>query len=219
MHVTIGETSGVPSLYEVPCAACGKQIGAHAATWCRCVVRKITLTCPHCGTCLCKAPEGVQREFWRNAPAWLNDSQAAEQRRRVTAGRPGSAEAVDVLVVDDDEEIRMLAAYNIEQMGYSVAVARSGQDALLMLDRCSARVMITDALMPGLDGRELCQTVKTSHPEIKVVIMTALYKSPRYKYEAYRTFKADEYLPKPIDFNELHALVVRLIPHPMWKQS
>lgn len=211
------ESQGVPSLYVVPCPSCGKEMAAHEAEWCHCVAKKVSLTCPHCGVCTCKAPERVQREFWQKAPTWVNESRAAEQRRRVGAKTVAADdEAVDVLIVDDDEEIRMLAAYSVEQMGYRVAVAGSGQEALAAVDRRRPRVMLTDALMPGLDGRVLCQTVKIAHPLIKVIIMTSLYTAPHYKYEAYKTFGADGYLPKPIDFKQLHEALVKLVPNPMW---
>lgn len=212
------ESQGVPSLYVVPCPSCAKEMAAHEAEWCRCVAKKVSLTCPHCGVCICKAPERVQRDFWRNAPAWVNDSRAAEQRRRVGAKTAGVAEeAVDILIVDDDEEIRMLAAYSVEQMGYRVAVAGSGKEALAAVERRRPRVMLTDALMPGLDGRVLCQTVKSAHPLMKVIIMTSLYTAPHYKYEAYKTFGADGYLPKPIDFKQLQEALVKLVPNPMWR--
>ena len=211
------ETKGVPSLYVVPCHSCGKEMAAHESAWCRCVARKVSLTCPHCGVCICKAPEGVQRNFWRNAPAWVNVSRAAEQKRRTGANKVAPAgEGVDVLIVDDDEEIRMLAAYTIEQMGYRVAVAASGKEALAEIGRCRPRVMLTDALMPGLDGRVLCQTGKAAHPLMKVIIMTSLYTAPHYKYEAYKTFGADGDLAKPIDFTQLQEALVKLVPTPMW---
>jgi CheY-like chemotaxis protein len=213
------ESQGVPSLYVVSCPSCAKEMAAHESQWCRCVSQKVSLTCPHCGTCLCKASARAQREFWRNAPAWVNESRAAEQRRRVGAKKIETTDAVDILIVDDDEEIRMLAAYSVEQMGYRVAVAGSGEEALAAIDRCRPRMMLTDALMPGLDGRELCQTVKAAHPLIKVVIMTSLYTAPRYKYEAYKKFKADGYLPKPIDFNQLHEVLVKLVPNPMGRPN
>jgi CheY-like chemotaxis protein len=185
---------------------------SHAAEWCQCITRKVSLTCPRCGVCLCKAPESVQRQFWRSAPAWLTEGRIAEQRRRVGSRHGTAQEQTDVLIVDDDEEIRMLAAFSVEQMGYRVAVASGPDEALASIERSAPRLMITDALMPRLDGRQLCKLVKADHPEVKVIIMTSLYTSPRYKHEAYKTFDADGYLAKPVDFGQLREALVKLMP-------
>ena len=205
------ETRAVPSLFIVPCPNCGKDLEAHSAEWCRCVGKEVSPSCPQCGVCLCKAPEATRRAFWRKAPAWLQESRTAEIRRRGGEASSAPAEVVDVLIVDDDEEIRLIAAYSVQQMGYRVAMASTGQEALAAIEQNPPRVMITDALMPRMDGRDLCQAVKTAHPEIKVVIMTSLYTAPRYKYEAYKTFHADEYLAKPIDFSQLRDVLQRLM--------
>ncbi|HEY8712245.1 MAG TPA: response regulator [Thermoanaerobaculia bacterium] len=217
MENSMTEVRAVPSLYIVPCPTCSKEMEAHAAEWCHCVAKNVSLSCPHCGNCLCKKSDAVRREFWRNAPKWLTDSRAAELRRRVGMKPATAVERVDVLVVDDDEEIRMLAAYSIQQLGYSVAVAGSGLEALDFLTHCAPRVMITDALMPKMDGRQLCKLVKAGHPDVKVVIMTSLYTAPRYKHEAYKTFHADGYLAKTVDFNQLREVIVNLAPNPLWK--
>lgn len=206
------ETSAVPSLYIVPCHSCGRELQTHAAEWCHCVTKSVSLVCGHCNTCLCKTSVRVQREFWQRAPEWLTVSRDAEQRRRAAIQRDASTEQVDVLIVDDDEEIRMLAAYAVEQMGYTVAAVAGGKEALVLLEHLTASVVITDALMPGMDGRQLCRLVKAGHPDVKVIVMTSLYTAPRYKHEAYKTFHADGYLAKPIDFKELSQVLSKLSP-------
>lgn len=212
MQTPNSETGAVPQLYIAPCATCGQELQAHAAEWCHCVAKRVTPVCTHCGSCLCKSPDREQRQFWQNAPAWLKASRDGEQRRRAAIQRDASVERVDVLIVDDDEEIRMLAAYSVEQMGYTVTSAVGGKEALALLESVKVRVVITDALMPGMDGRQLCQMVKAGHPDVKVVIMTSLYTAPRYKHEAFKTFRADEYLSKPIDFSELSQIMARISP-------
>jgi DNA-binding NtrC family response regulator len=71
---------------------------------------------------------------------------------------------VDVLIVDGDEEIRMLAAYSVQQMGYRVVEVSNAGEALEALGRCTPRVMITDA--------QFCQSVKAAHPDVKLIMMT-----------------------------------------------
>jgi CheY-like chemotaxis protein len=195
----------------VPCPACGAQLGEHTTDWCRCVGRMVSPSCGACGVCLCKVTDRARLEFWRNAPAWVRSRQQAELDHRA-ATRAQDDGSADVLIVDDDEDLRLLAAYSVQQMGYRVVLASGGHDALALLESRRFKVMITDAFMPKMDGRELCQTVKARYPFMKVVIMTSLYKAPHYKYEAYKKFRADEYLTKPIDFGRLYEVMLRMAP-------
>lgn len=73
-------------------------------------------------------------------------------------------------------------------------------------------LVLTDALMPKVDGRQLCRFIKADFPSVRVVIMTALYTSIRYRHEALKTFHADDYVAKPIDFQKLMDVVGRLVP-------
>jgi CheY-like chemotaxis protein len=164
-----------------------------------------------CGKCACAASTGLRLRFWFEAPQWLIDARELERLRRrdqtVAADAP-----IDVMIVDDDEEIRSMAAYCVQRMGYSVALAACGEGALKSFERSIPRLIITDALMPKMDGRELCQSVKSSYPSIKVIIMTSLYTASRYRYEAYRRYRADDYLAKPIDFAQLQEALQRILP-------
>lgn len=125
--------------------------------------------------------------------------------------RPPSLPAV--LVVDDDEEMRFIVAGVLNASGYDASTASSVDEAMQLMEVTRPDVILTDALMPGGDGRELCRTVKSdgTHERTKVIIMTSLYRSPRYKYEAYREFKADEYILKPVDFPHLLSVLERLV--------
>lgn len=198
--------------YVIPCPSCHGKLETHTAAWCYCVAKKLTPLCSNCGNCLCSLPAAALRSFWSSAPHWLAEASRKEQSRRAAAKPNTTAQAVDVLIVDDDEEIRGIAAYSLQQMGYSVAVATGAEEAMAAMDRVTPRLMLTDALMPKVDGRQLCQLVKMAYPSVKVVIMTAIYTAPRYKHEAYKTFRADDYLPKPIDFNQLRTVLARLAP-------
>jgi two-component system phosphate regulon response regulator PhoB len=117
-----------------------------------------------------------------------------------------------VLLVDDDEEIRAIGSHVIPRLGFRCATATNGPEALAMMAEEEPVIVITDALMPKMDGRELCRFVKRSS-SAKVVIMTSLYTAAHYKYEAFKRFGADEYLAKPIDFAALQATLQRLAPN------
>jgi two-component system, cell cycle sensor histidine kinase and response regulator CckA len=94
----------------------------------------------------------------------------------VTAGpRPNDSPASStVLVVDDEDMVRRLAARMLAGMGYRVLEARSGQEAVRLLRRGAHRIqgVLTDVAMPGIGGRELGETIAQCWPQIRVLYMS-----------------------------------------------
>jgi two-component system cell cycle sensor histidine kinase/response regulator CckA len=94
----------------------------------------------------------------------------------VTAGpRPDEGLATrTVLVVDDEEMVRRLAARMLVMLGYRVLEARSGQEAVRLLRRGAHRIdgVLTDVAMPGIGGRELGETIARCWPQIRVLYMS-----------------------------------------------
>lgn len=195
-------------IYAVDCPRCNKRFDALQAEWCGCVGKPITVICPLCGSCFCQS-DSLRTAFWKNAPPELRARRRSEQRERAQAERIENG-SCEILVVDDDEEIRLAAAYMLQQMGYRVGTAATPPEALLAVERDRPGVVLTDALMPTMDGRELCRILKQSHRGIKVAVMTSLYTGTRYRNEAYREFGADAYLAKPIHPTELGEVIGKL---------
>lgn len=79
-----------------------------------------------------------------------------------------------VLVVDDEEMVRRLAARILLGEGYRVLEADGGQDAVRLLQRASSRIngVLTDVAMPGLNGRQLGETILRCWPDIRVLYMS-----------------------------------------------
>jgi two-component system, cell cycle sensor histidine kinase and response regulator CckA len=96
----------------------------------------------------------------------------------VTAGpRPGDVQTPSretLLVVDDEEIVRRLAARMLVHMGYKVLEARGGQEAVRLLRRGAHRIhaVLTDVAMPGIGGRELGETIAQCWPQIRVLYMS-----------------------------------------------
>jgi CheY-like chemotaxis protein len=118
-----------------------------------------------------------------------------------------------VLIVDDDRLIHAIIDKVLEGRGVTVLHASDGVTALAMARSARPDLVITDALLPHLDGRELAKQLKTTEEtrHCKVAIMTGLYKGNRYRSEAFKEFLVDEYLEKPVHPDKILQLVESII--------
>lgn len=82
----------------------------------------------------------------------------------------GRRKAGKVLLVDDDEAVRVTATHQLEDLGFEVVAAASGDEALDLL-ACDGTidVLFTDVIMPGMDGGELAEKAQLLQPDLKVV--------------------------------------------------
>ncbi|MFA6957738.1 MAG: response regulator [Thermoanaerobaculia bacterium] len=117
-------------------------------------------------------------------------------------------ERIRLLVVDDDRFVQLLAREGLSRQ-FDVTVAKDGLEGLEIARATHPDVVVTDALMPGLDGRMLCLALKDdpATADIKVVIMTSVYRHPRHESEAIRQFRADAFLRKPLTVSQLARTV------------
>lgn len=94
---------------------------------------------------------------------------------------------------------------------YSAACPNCGAtfDALELARRYRPQLVFTDALMPRLDGREMARRIKEDPDTAaaKVVVMTALYTNVKYRSEGFKVYKVDDYLAKPLGFEQLRAVL------------
>jgi CheY-like chemotaxis protein len=131
------------------------------------------------------------------------------------AGASGSPKPrrLKLLVVDDDKFVQLLAREGLSQQ-FDVTVAKDGLEGLALARASHPDVVVTDALMPGLDGRQLCLSLKSdpATDDIRVVIMTSVYRHPRHESEAIRHFRADAFLRKPVTVSQLSRAVESLGP-------
>lgn len=119
---------------------------------------------------------------------------------------PGSHQ---VLVVEDNEELRYFLKHNLH--GFEVSVASNADEGLKMAIQFVPDVIVTDWMMPGKTGIELCRDVKSSEitSHIPVIILTAKA-GLEPKLEGLET-GADDYLTKPFEMQELTARIRNLI--------
>jgi DNA-binding NtrC family response regulator len=106
-----------------------------------------------------------------------------------------------ILVVDDEEQMRDLLAKVLERKGYEVSVCGDGAEALALLEREPADLVITDVRMPGLNGMEALRAIKELNHEIVVLIMTA-FGSIDQAVQAVKE-GAYDYINKPFKIDEI----------------
>lgn len=120
-----------------------------------------------------------------------------------------SGQPAKIMIVDDEEIVRVSLRNWLNEDGYEVTCAESGKAALEMLDEVNPAIMLLDIKMPRMSGIELLEKVKGLHPAIQVVMMTA-YASVETAVEAMR-IGAFDYLVKPFEPEELRILIQRLL--------
>ena len=112
-----------------------------------------------------------------------------------------------VLIAEDDVGIRDLLHDLIARTGHAVVVARDGQEAWDLFNEQSADVVISDWLMPRVEGPELCRRVRESDaPYAYFILLTAL--GDQQHQLTGRQSGADDYLAKPFDMEDLMARMV-----------
>jgi len=131
------------------------------------------INCNRCGECVNACPTGAIK--------------LPEEKRK----------SFHILVVDDELIVRDSLKEWLEDEGFSVDMADSGQAALDMLSEKTYHLMLTDIKMPGMDGVEVLKKAKEIFPELTIVMMTA-YATVETAVEAMKTGALD-YLLKPFD--------------------
>jgi DNA-binding NtrC family response regulator len=111
-----------------------------------------------------------------------------------------------ILIVEDDEIFLRPLQRTLEVAGYEVLTAPSGEDAVDVLKADDVDLVLTDQRLPGMNGVELVRRVRTDHPDLAVVVMTA-YGTIESAVEAMRLGAAD-YLVKPFEAAEV-LMVIR----------
>ena len=106
--------------------------------------------------------------------------------------RDGQQRPAVVLVVDDDEDVREVAADMLQDLGYIVVQASSGMEALDVLDaRPDLDVMVTDIRMPGMSGLELAERAACRRADVKIILVSGYFQpqalTRRFLQKPFRT--------------------------------
>ncbi len=154
-------------------------------------------------------PSYVEQEFKKNPKTSgdyntiLNQSQADSIFDYIPVPRTG--ESKKVLVVDDADFMRMMLEDILTHYGHTVLQAKDGQEGLNLLQDKAVNVCVLDICMPGMDGMEVLRKIKEGHPELKVVMLSAMSQESNVKQAL--QLGADAFVVKPF---QAECLVERI---------
>lgn len=113
-----------------------------------------------------------------------------------------------ILAVEDDDRIRAAVRLALEDEGWAVDEAASGEEAVILFLRQPSDVVLIDIMLPGIDGFELCRTIRRSS-DVPIVMVTA--RADTHDVVAGLEAGADDYLTKPFAPKELSARIRALL--------
>jgi two-component system cell cycle response regulator len=110
-----------------------------------------------------------------------------------------------VLIAEDDKDSRELLSWLLQKLGYQVIATENGKEAWEAFRKGRFRIVISDVLMPEIDGLELCRRIR-AHKQSKytyIIVITALI--GKKDYLEGMDAGADDFVTKPFDADELKA--------------
>jgi signal transduction histidine kinase len=113
----------------------------------------------------------------------------------------------EILLVDDEKDIREILCLALVDMGYTVRQAKNGVEALRIFKEAQPPLVLTDIKMPGMDGIELLQKIKRENPEVEVVMITG-HGDMDLAIKSLK-FEATDFITKPINVDALEISLQR----------
>lgn len=154
-------------------------------------------------------PKHHEQEYTIDRNIVSEELEEKEQGQEPNRSKPGPDLPV-ILIVEDNAEVRTFTS-NILKKDFNVVTVDNGKAALDLLDEVSVQLIISDIMMPVMDGLELCKSVKGNidYAHIPVVLLTAK-NSLQAKIEGLEV-GADAYIEKPFSPNHLLTQIVNLL--------
>ncbi|MDO4971447.1 MAG: response regulator transcription factor [Bacteroidales bacterium] len=112
-----------------------------------------------------------------------------------------------ILIIEDDLRLATLLQTGIEEAGHHVLLAYDAEMALRLMrsEGKAINLVVSDIILPGMNGIELCKCIRAEQPQIPILMLTALGTTDD-KLEGFNA-GADDYMTKPFDFRELLARI------------
>ncbi|MDY2986237.1 MAG: response regulator transcription factor [Peptoniphilus sp.] len=106
-----------------------------------------------------------------------------------------------ILLVEDEESIRKFVKINLERELYDVYEAGTGEDGISIAREVKPEIVVLDVMLPGIDGFEVCQTLREEFPNLGIIMLTA--KAEDYDKIMGLQYGTDDYMTKPFNPTEL----------------
>ena len=117
-----------------------------------------------------------------------------------------------ILVIDDEPNLRQELSDLLTGVGFDVRSARDGQDGLKQAAAAGVDLVITDILMPDMEGLEFILAIKKAHPEVKIIAISGGGRFKNMSFlEIAKKFGADYAFEKPLPIKQLLTKVTNLI--------
>ena len=116
---------------------------------------------------------------------------------------------IKILVVEDDPTLAQLYSVVLEKAGYKAYHVQNGEEAWIFLDRETIDLVITDIMMPVMDGYEFVRLLRENNPFIPVLMITA--KDDLHSKSKGFSLGTDDYMTKPIEPDEMILRVRALL--------
>jgi two-component system, OmpR family, alkaline phosphatase synthesis response regulator PhoP len=110
-----------------------------------------------------------------------------------------------IMVVDDEISIVTLLEFNLEKAGYSVVTANDGKEAVDIVDKENPDLIVLDVMLPGMDGIEVCKTLRQKQINTPILMLTA--KDDEFDKILGLELGADDYMTKPFSPREVVARI------------
>lgn len=110
-----------------------------------------------------------------------------------------------VLIIEDNLRVSSLLKRGLESQGYQIYISEDAEDALVLVEKISFNLVITDIMLPKMSGIELSKMIKQKYPDLPIIMLTALGTIDE-KIEGFDA-GADDYMVKPFEIRELYARI------------
>ncbi|WP_026476385.1 response regulator [Alkaliphilus transvaalensis] len=124
-----------------------------------------------------------------------------------------------ILVVDDEEHIAELIKFNLEKNGFEVTTRDNGEDCIKFLEENNVDLVVLDLMLPGIDGFEVCKTIRRIDGLEKLPIIMLTAKSEETDRILGLELGADDYVAKPFSVRELIARIKAVLRRADTKQE
>jgi two-component system phosphate regulon response regulator PhoB len=116
-----------------------------------------------------------------------------------------------ILIVEDDPDIRELLRFNLEKAGYNLFLAEDGEKALTQARKHSPDIILLDLMLPGVDGLEVCRTLKQDPELQRIPVMMVTAKGEEMDRVVGLELGADDYVVKPFSLREVVLRIRKIL--------